>query len=338
MSVYTRDYTGKLKAKENNETFTIIRRSALRISILRSLVDLIRGIRFIQVSRKKFDIYVSFQIQLSALIVVLGRLLFDIVALISPRGFEDFEFSPWPKRLFHKFLYRHCSHIMIQSPLIFEAFLKEAQRVFSSTEIESLRKKTFIFPNVIDSDQNKVSKSEVFQLIYVGRLIDYKGVEYLIDAVKVLHIPWQLVIVGDGPDRDRLKKLAQGLPINFIGEVAFDQVSQYLAASHILILPSLTENLPNVVLEAQALSLPVIATKVGALPELIHDGQNGFLVETRNAAQIADKIRILYEDKDLYQQMSHRALANVKSFLPETLLPLWNAKFAGSLTCKTVQT
>ena len=73
-----------------------------------------------------------------------------------------------------------------------------------------------------------------------------------------------------------------------------------------LVVPSLSEGLPRVILEAQALSKPVIASRVGGIPEIIKDGENGFLVNPGDADDLAEKLRILLSDKKLAIEMGKR--------------------------------
>ena len=102
--------------------------------------------------------------------------------------------------------------------------------------------------------------------------------------------------------------------ITFIGEVSNEQVPKYMATSDIFVLPSLSEGFPNVCLEAMASGLPVIATKVGGLVEIIRDGQNGFLVNPETPREIAEKISLLLEDDELRERISSNNMEMVKDY------------------------
>jgi len=323
VTVFARDYTGRMPRVEKVGTFTMSRRVALRIPVLRSIVDLITGLLIIRQTRKDFDIYLSFQLQLAATIAVMGALLFRIVGVVAPSGMEDFDFHPWYKRILQKFIYRYSSAILIQSEGIRKEFMRELSRNFRESSVRELSSKIHLFPNLILDPHVIDSQSALRKptIIYVGRLVDYKGVEYLINAMHHVPSECELTIIGGGPDRRRLEKIAAGLAVRFVGEVPFDAVASHISSAWLLVLPSLTENLPNVILEALNLGLPVIATSIGAIPEIIRHGWNGYLVEPRNDKQIAECINFLLSDREKYQSMRAVAQESVRRFTESTLSP-----------------
>lgn len=149
----------------------------------------------------------------------------------------------------------------------------------------------------------------IFQAqVIIGTIANHypaKGLEYLIEAAEHFknHDSVIFVIIGDGPERDNLKfkieNLKLGKKVFLLGQLP--DAYQYLPAFDIFVLPSLKEGFPWTVLEAMAAKVPVIATAVGALPEIIEDGKNGALVEPGNAAQIAKRLKELLAD-ELYCQ------------------------------------
>lgn len=123
-------------------------------------------------------------------------------------------------------------------------------------------------------------------LLFVGRLHPVKGLAVLIEALSVLHagkeLSFDTLIVGDGDERAALARLAAargvGHRVQFVGERAHAEVAQWLQSADVLCLPSLMEGMPNVVLEALACGVPVVASRVGAIPDLVGP-QSGILVE-----------------------------------------------------------
>ena len=114
--------------------------------------------------------------------------------------------------------------------------------------------------------------------------------EYLIRATKFILETGTVVhtlIIGDGPDKDMLESLTHQLQmgnyVTFKGQIQNEQIPDYLAASDVFVLPSLSEGFPNVLLEAMASGLPIVATNVGGIPEFVKDGENGFITEPQNA-------------------------------------------------------
>ncbi|MFB3880117.1 MAG: glycosyltransferase family 4 protein [Armatimonadota bacterium] len=139
-------------------------------------------------------------------------------------------------------------------------------------------------------------------VISVGRLSAEKGHRYLVEAARAViarHTEAHFVVVGDGRERPSLEQRAKRLGLN--GQVAFagfrPQARQLIAQADVLALPSLTEGLPNVVLEAFAAGVPVVATAVGGVPELVRDGENGWLVSSGDAAGLGAALNAALSDR-----------------------------------------
>lgn len=144
---------------------------------------------------------------------------------------------------------------------------------------------------------------QVFVLLFVGLLVPVKGLEVLLQALERLADPLlYCVLVGSGPLEAELKAQVQvrGLvsQVLFAGIQPTERIPLWMNAADLLVLPSFSEGRPNVVLEAQASSLPVIATRVGGTPELIRDGETGLLVESGDPEQLARAITRLQQDRE----------------------------------------
>ncbi len=118
-------------------------------------------------------------------------------------------------------------------------------------------------------------------ILSVSRLVPWKGNDILVEATKNLDAT--VVIVGDGPEREKLGKLAIGRKVVFTGNLGREQVLKYLACADVFVLPSLFEWGPNSLQEAMSMAKVCIATRVGGTPEMIKDGENGFLAEKKDA-------------------------------------------------------
>lgn len=130
------------------------------------------------------------------------------------------------------------------------------------------------------------------RLLYVGRLHRAKGVDTALEAFRRLrHTRAHLVIVGDGPERNVLEEAARemGLAgrVRFTGFLTHDLVPAALSFADLLLVPSVYEELGRIVLEGMHAGLPVVATRTGGIPEVIHDGVNGLLVPPRDAEALA---------------------------------------------------
>jgi glycosyltransferase involved in cell wall biosynthesis len=159
-----------------------------------------------------------------------------------------------------------------------------------------------------DSILSKYGLEKDNYVLFIGRLIFLKGVQYLIDAFKVVKKDYanlKLVIVGAGGFEGYLRNLSQGIAgIVFTGHVdSFNARKILYRNCAFVVVPSLYEGLPTVVLEAMACRKAVIASRVGGIPLLIRHGQNGFLTKPGDSESLEKFIRILLEDADLREKM-----------------------------------
>jgi glycosyltransferase involved in cell wall biosynthesis len=144
---------------------------------------------------------------------------------------------------------------------------------------------------------------------YSGRFITSKGLAYLLGAWQVLasrQPTASLLLLGDGPLLADMRRLAAELKIldrvDFRGHLA--DVREYLQATDIFVLPSLQEGMPNSLLEAMAAALPVVATNIGGVRDVLDHGQNGWLVAPRDAAALAAGLETLLGDVRLARKLA----------------------------------
>lgn len=150
-------------------------------------------------------------------------------------------------------------------------------------------------------------------LVFVGTLSVHKGVAYLIEAlpkVAEIHPDVCLLIIGSGDLEEELKRLSRDLKVAdmilFLGRIPHEQVPAYLATADIFILPSLDEGMPRVVMEAMAMKLPMVASSVGGVPELIKDEETGFLVPPADPQALANALRALLASDEKAYEMGER--------------------------------
>jgi glycosyltransferase involved in cell wall biosynthesis len=105
-----------------------------------------------------------------------------------------------------------------------------------------------------------------------------------------------------------------------VGKVPHDEIPAYMASADVFVLPSLSEGFGIVALEAMAMGLPIVATKVGGLLEIIKDGENGFLVEPRNPVEIAEKCALLLTNDDLRTSISRNNREKAKDYSWEKVI------------------
>lgn len=203
---------------------------------------------------------------------------------------------------------------------------------------EICNREVSVIPNGIDLDRFqglnpgtlreglKVNSDEKL-ILFVGGLKPIKGIEYLIQAmssIKQSETKAKLLLVGQGEERERLEQLAKSLGLNdyvrFIGEIPNEEVPEYMAASDVFVLPSLSESFGIVNLEAMASGLPIVATRVGGLPEIIKEGNNGFLVEPKNPKEIAEKVLLILKDEELSSRISRSNKEKAKRYSWESIV------------------
>lgn len=144
-----------------------------------------------------------------------------------------------------------------------------------------------------------------------GRLVPVKGPEFMLQAAKYIisrYPDTYFIFTGDGPLENDLnrKALEMGISENIIFLGWRDDVAQIISIYDIFVLPSLNEGMGRVLAEAMALGKPIVASKIGGIPDLVIHGKNGFLVPPKNPKELAKYIQVLIEDKDKRGKMGLR--------------------------------
>jgi len=157
------------------------------------------------------------------------------------------------------------------------------------------------FPNL-----KAVSRTDKKKLLFVGSLIPLKGIHYLLMALNIVrrqHRSFQLDIVGNGPHKTEYEEFSKGLGLEkevyFHGLKTKEDVAIFMKQCDFLILPSIWENQPNVLIEAMACGKPVIATNVGGVPEIIK-AESGLLIPPRNIHALAEAIGFMIKKHGSY--------------------------------------
>jgi glycosyltransferase involved in cell wall biosynthesis len=150
-------------------------------------------------------------------------------------------------------------------------------------------------------------------VVYIGRLSAEKGPAVMIEAWKRLGSKAPLLeVIGDGPDMDRLKDMIKGTSveqrITFTGQLPFSETQERLGRAKMLILPSICfEGFPMVIREAFALGVPVVGSRIGAIPFLVTHAKNGMLFEPGDSGDLAGIVSRLQENNDELAAMAAAA-------------------------------
>ncbi|MFH1784733.1 MAG: glycosyltransferase family 4 protein [bacterium] len=322
--------TQRIKGIENKEVkdgITIYRKIvAPHLGLLFGISYIISVFLFLWGKRKQYDIihcHIFYLHTISA--VIIGKLFQKkvIVKLACTSDFGEIQTMQKEKKAdFLLKIYRKADIFVSvsqegikelknigipESKIIYIPNSIDTSKLFPVSDIEKIELKEKLF---LDKEKKIVS--------FVGRLNLQKGVEYLLYAWQkvIKEYPQSLLlIIGDGPERKNLEQLSNGLKIkdtNIIFMGIKRNISDYLQASNIFVLPSLSEGLSGALLEAMACGLPCIVTRIGGNIDLIEDRVSGLFVEQANVADLAEKIKYLSGNPRLEPLLGKNARLNVE--------------------------
>jgi len=221
--------------------------------------------------------------------------------------------------------------------LISAAVLPQADRLVMQTDAivstlpSGLKKKAVVIGNPCDRSVNAAAPAETFRLVAVGRLVEQKGFDMLIDAFARVaeHFPgWTLTIYGEGSDRGPLERQVGALGL--VGRVMLPGVTaragDWIGAASVFVLTSRYEGFPNVLIEAMAAGLPVISTDCDFGPaEIIAPGVSGLLVPVDDVAELAAALSRLMADAGLRRRLGEAAQAAATRFSQQAIMDKWDA-------------
>jgi glycosyltransferase involved in cell wall biosynthesis len=179
--------------------------------------------------------------------------------------------------------------------------------------------KVFVVHSGVDTDvfrpgASSDERSSRPVIACIGRYIEVKGQTHLIEACRIVagrNVDFECHLIGEGPDRERLERqvASAGLreKVHLVAPMSRDRIAELLRSVDILVAPSVPtsdgrrEGIPVVLMEAMASRLPVVASRISGIPELVEDGQNGFLTPPGDTAALADAIESLCTAPELRQ-------------------------------------
>lgn len=172
----------------------------------------------------------------------------------------------------------------------------------------------------VEADQKRVLRDQlqipqdIPIVIFVGRLEEEKGVPILVEAIAKTKEDLHLIIIGSGTLEQNISDMIQADDslrdkVSMLGRKY--NIAEYLQASDIWVLPSYTEGLPVSMLEAMSVAMPIIITPVGAIPEIIIDKQNGFIIPVGDSDSLSQTIDHIIDQPQLAKQVGQKARALV---------------------------
>jgi glycosyltransferase involved in cell wall biosynthesis len=165
------------------------------------------------------------------------------------------------------------------------------------------------------------------KILFVSRLVHYKETDMLIRLSHILPENALLIITGQGPEREKMESQSNERNTIFTGKLVDQELSAVYASADIFVFPSLTDTFGNVVLEAMASGLPVIAANAGGPKNIIAHGETGYLIEPKNELAFNEHIKILMEDKVLFKKMQGNALQYARDMNWDNLIKQLSKKY-----------
>ncbi len=176
---------------------------------------------------------------------------------------------------------------------------------------------------VLATSDKRQATSRSKTIVSAGRLVPWKGFGMVIEMMRDLP-EWKLIIIGDGPEREALKLQVTSYKlqdrVELLGQIPREELMQKLQEADVFVLNTSFESFSYQIVEAMSLGLPVVATKIGNLDEIIDDGINGFLVEPDNKEQFLNVIGRIDEDEHLRESVSQQARIKAQSFSIENTI------------------
>ena len=295
-----------IQYKIGTNAFTkVIRYTYLQLRISYKLVKITRNV----------DLWIFFGTDLLALPIIAAKLLRKNIVLASLGSYTLIaKFSNdifyMPVKFLSKINCTLSNRIILYSPNLIKEWNLEKHR----------NKISIAHEHFLDFDKFKIKKEfdERENLVgYIGRLSEEKGTLNFVEAIPQIikeRADVEFLMGGDGPLQDEIEKYLDknnlNDKVNLAGWIPHDKLPDYLNELKLVVLPSYTEGLPNLMLEAMACGTPVLATPVGAIPDVIMDGETGFIMEDNSPVCIAENVMQALEHPDL-----ERIVENVRALV-----------------------
>lgn len=220
-------------------------------------------------------------------------------------------------------IYARANKIIISSPEYVSFVSNTIMNIYEDYNFFEHSKKS-VFPNVFEINVTEPKKEKTnkktFDIIYTGGLRKIKGGQVLIKAFReIKNENIRLHMFGDCSDKEFFRKLAKGdKRIIFYGLLPNEELQKFYETSDITVFPSICfESFGRVIIESFCAGVPVIGSNVGAIPEIIQEGYNGFLFEPGNVEQLKNKLEYVILHKEKLKEMSINCINTAKKYSVE---------------------
>ncbi|MCX7661667.1 MAG: glycosyltransferase family 4 protein, partial [Candidatus Omnitrophica bacterium] len=283
--------------------------------------------------REKFDIIHTHTAKAGVLARLAGFMARTKIIIHTPHGHNFYGYFGFFLTkiiiLLERILAKLTTALVVFTNLEKEDFLSyrviKENKIFMTPPMVEIEEEPQITEAIKLREEFNLDKDDLV-VAMIGRLEPIKGVDYFIATAKlILKEPQNVrfLLIGEGSLRERLEKevIISGFKDKIIFTGWRDDVYKFFSLINILVLPSLNEAVGLVLLEAQARGIPVVATRVGGIPEFVRDGENGILVPPRNVEKLTQAIKRLLKDKELREIMGKEGRNFVKDrFSPQITL------------------
>lgn len=169
-----------------------------------------------------------------------------------------------------------------------------------SSHVPKSTKPTFLFMGILDR------KKGIFELIEAADILKNKGKDF------------QIFVCGSGMEEVHLKEIVADVGLNdciyFPGWISGEKKTEMFTRSHVFVLPSYTEGMPMSIIESKGYGLPVISTTVGSIPQMVNEGETGFLVAPADAKALAEAMQRYIDNPELLKLHSRNSLASAEEY------------------------
>ena len=321
VTIVTSRFENAWPREEMMEGVNVVRLFSPRIKVVGALFFLAGLTGYLIKHRSRYSLIHTFQIGYTSSLSILMGILLNKPSLLklasSGRGgdIQRARRTPWGRVFL--FMAKRASRIIMVSKTVEQELKAEAvnpEKVCRISNGVNLR----TCDNGGDKGQtrNKLKIPDRKTVIYTGRLSPEKGVDFLLRCFSKVakSISCQLIIIADGPGKKHVMKIIDRLALwNVVLVIpTVEEVTPYLKASDLFILPSQFEGLSNSLLEAMACGLPVISTSVGGSIDIIESGVNGLLVEYNNEDGLSQAISRVLEDSELAYNLGKHARETIE--------------------------
>ncbi len=236
-------------------------------------------------------------------------LLPDFLKHVSLAGLEKKEQTKNLTWKYSNLFYNKCDIVITPSDVIKRELKKHG-----------LKSKIEVLSNGVDLNKfyKKKIKKNKLTILHVGRISYEKNVDVVLQAMKIvsLYKGIRFIIVGGGPDLERLKKYAEGinLDVEFTGVIKNENLADYYNKADVFITASTIETEGIVILEAMACGLPIVGVNKLAIPEIVKNGKNGFVVKENEPEEMAMSLIKLIKNKSLRNKLGKNSMKIAKMY------------------------